>query len=107
MGPAGATHHCGDHPRPCAIDDWRWSVAAGGFPGLERVATRDTGGVRIRRCGGERDTPKLPGTAGGRMESVSPSRVLYVTQPRGFPGDRETAGDAETHYRAARVVIAL
>lgn len=68
MAPAGATRNCGDHHGTCAIDDCRWSIAGGAFPGLEREAARDTDGVRIRRCEGEGDTPKLAGTAGGRIQ---------------------------------------
>ena len=59
---------CGGHRGACAIDDRRWSTAAGGFPVIGRVATGDTGRVGIRRYEGEGDTAKLPGTASGRIQ---------------------------------------
>ena len=64
---------------------------------LEAVPGRDVEGKLRAWLYGHTHTPGRT-TLGG---------VLYVTQPRGFRSDRETAGDAATRYRAARVMIAL
>ena len=56
---------------------------------LESVPGRDVEGKLKAWLYGHTHTP-------GR---ITVDGVLYVTQPRGFPGDRETPGDAETHYR--------
>ena len=74
VAPAGARGNCGDHPRPCAIDDWRWSTAAGRFPGLrtggDTPAASESGATRAKATRRSSPAPRA-----AVWESVNPSRV--------------------------------